>query len=108
MPGVPDVLSNDTSGIPAAVAAAKDADAVIIALGTDLDWAAEGHDATSIQFTAAQLELAQKVAEAAGDKPVIAVILTATPLDASALLKDDNVGARAVTGGQPRIIDAGS
>lgn len=55
------MLSNDTSGIAAAVAMAAKADTVILALGTDLSWAAEGHDAKTITFTAAQLELYTKV-----------------------------------------------
>ena len=48
------MLSNDTSGIAAAVTMAEDADEVILAVGTDLTWAAEGHDAKTITFTDAQ------------------------------------------------------
>ena len=46
-----------------AVAAA--ADTVVLAVGTDLTWAAEGHDATSISFTDAQLQLIEQTAAAA-------------------------------------------
>jgi beta-D-xylosidase 4 len=56
------------------------ADTVVLAVGTDLTWAAEGHDATSISFTDAQLQLIRETA-AAAKKPVIIVLLTATPLD---------------------------
>jgi hypothetical protein len=36
--GVPSATSSDTSGIPAAVALAKAADAVVLVVGTDLAW----------------------------------------------------------------------
>lgn len=49
--GVPNVLSEDTSGIAAAVAMAKTADEVILAVGTDLTWAHEEHDAVRTQAT---------------------------------------------------------
>ena len=41
--GVPTVLSDDTSGIAAAVEMAKGADEVILAVGTDLSWVSR-HD----------------------------------------------------------------
>lgn len=46
--GVPDVASNDTSGVAAAAAAAANADLVILAIGSDLMLEREGHDRTSI------------------------------------------------------------
>ena len=92
LPGVPDVQSGDVSGIPAAVAMAKGADAVVLAVGTDLTWAAEGHDAKSIDLTDAQHQLIKRVAVAA-QKPVVVAIFTATPLDISALLANPAVGA---------------
>ena len=61
--GVPNVLSNDTSGIAAAVAAAAAADHVILAVGTDLSWAHEEHDADTITFTYAQAQLISQVSE---------------------------------------------
>jgi len=64
-PGTPSVQSNDLSLIPAAVAAARAADIVVLGVGTDLSWAAEGHDATSIAFSEGQRQLIQQVAEAA-------------------------------------------
>ncbi|CAJ1441850.1 unnamed protein product [Effrenium voratum] len=90
--GVPNVLSEDQSGIPAAVEAAKKADTVLLAVGTDLTWSEEGHDAKSISFTAAQAALIEKVA-AAAKKPVVVVTMTATPLDLSAVLGNSKVGA---------------
>jgi len=90
--GVPSVLSEDTSGIAAAVDLAKKADYVILAVGTDLTWAHEEHDASSIVFTNAQSQLISQVA-AAAKKPVILVTYTATPLDISAELANDKIGA---------------
>jgi hypothetical protein len=78
--GVPTVLSEDTSGIAAAVAAAKEADEVILAVGTDLTWAHEEHDADNITFTNAQAQLIKEVS-AAAKKPVILMMMTATRPD---------------------------
>ena len=101
LPGVPSVASSDVSGIPAAAKAAEDADAVVVALGTDLSWAAEGHDATSIEVTDAQLALCAAVAAAARG-PVVVVTLTATPLDLSEILANADVRAVAHLG-QPSV-----
>ena len=90
--GVPNVLSNDTSGIAAAVAAAKAADEVILAMGTDLTWAHEEHDADNITFTAAQAQLISEVA-AAAKKPVTLIMMTATPLDLTEAMANPKVGA---------------
>merc|ERR1712226_644603 len=49
--GVHDCLSDDLSQIPAAVSMAQDADTVVMAVGTDLGAAAEGHDAKTIAFS---------------------------------------------------------
>ena len=63
--GVPDTSSANTSGIPAAVAAAKSAEKVVLALGTDLLEAHEEMDAHNITLSPAQTELANAVAAAA-------------------------------------------
>eukprot|EP00040_Diaphanoeca_grandis_P030520 m.180510 g.180510 ORF g.180510 m.180510 type:complete len:788 (+) comp32023_c1_seq1:116-2479(+) len=99
--GVPNVLSEDTSGIAAAVAMAAAADTVVLVVGSDLTWSREGHDAINISFTDAQTQLMMQVA-AAAKKPVIVVTLTATPLDISALLSNAKVGA-IVHSGQPSV-----
>ena len=80
---------------------AKSADTVILAVGTDLSWAAEGHDAKSIAFTDAQKELVKQCADAA-KKPITVVILTATPLDITEMLANPKVGAILHTG-QPSV-----
>ena len=89
---MPNVLSSDTSGIAAAVAAAKAADEVILAVGTDLSWAHEEHDAQNITFTAAQAQLIREVAGAA-KKPVVLMVYTATPLDLTEQLANPKIGA---------------
>ena len=99
--GVPTVLSEDQSGIPAAVQLAQSADTVVLAVGTDLTWSREGHDATNISFTTAQTILIEKVA-AAAKKPVILVTMTATPLDLSAVLANPKIGA-VLHLGQPSV-----
>ena len=89
---MPNVLSSDTSGIAAAVAAAKAADEVILAVGTDLSWAHEEHDAQNITFTAAQAQLIREVAGAA-KKPVVLMVYPATPLDLTEQLANPKIGA---------------
>lgn len=91
--GVPNVQSNDTSNIAAAVNMAKSVDTVVMAVGTDLSVAAEGHDTTSISFSDGQTQLIEAVA-AAAKNPIILVILSAVPLDISAQLNNSKVGDR--------------
>lgn len=90
---IPGVQSKDESGIPKAVAMATAADTVILAVGTDLGWSSEGHDAETITFTDAQLAMVEQVA-AAAKKPVVVVICTATPLDISAFLANPKVSSQ--------------
>lgn len=104
--GVPNVLSEDQSGIPAAVRMAQTADTVVLAVGSDLSWSAEGHDAKNISFTSAQAALIEQVA-AAAKKPVVVVVLTATPLDLSAVLANQKVGA-VLHLGQPSVAVLGA
>ena len=78
--------------IAAAVAMAKTADEVVMAIGTNLATACEGHDATSIAIPAGQKALIAAVSAAAA-KPVVVVVMTGVPLDISELLRNPNVGA---------------
>jgi len=87
--------------IPAAVQAARVADIVVLAVGTDLSWAAEGHDAVSITFNNGQSQLIQQVANAA-KKPVIIVLFSAVPLDLTQVLANPKVGA-ILHVGQPSV-----
>ena len=99
--GVPDVKSSDTSKIADAAAMAAAADDVVLAVGTDLSWAREGSDASSIAFSDGQTALIEAVAKAA-KKPVTLLLLTATPLDLSAQLANDKIGA-ILHVGQPSV-----
>ena len=58
--GVPNVLSEDQSGIADAVKMASEVDTVVLAVGTDLTWGREGQDAKNISFTDAQIVLIEK------------------------------------------------
>ena len=51
--------------IAAAVADCAAADTCVIAVGTDLAWASEGHDASNISFTDSQAQLLSQAAAAA-------------------------------------------
>ena len=104
--GVPDVKSNDTSGVAAAAAMAAAADDVVMAVGTDLTWAREGSDATSIAFSGGQAALIEAVA-AAAKKPITLVLLTATPLDLTAQLANAKIGA-ILHIGQPSVAVMGA
>ena len=53
----------------------------------------QGHDATDLSLSAAQVQLASAVAAAAAPKPVVVVIMSAVPLDLSPLMADKNIGA---------------
>ena len=102
--GVPSVSSSDTSGIAAAVEMAKTADVVILAVGTDLTWAHEEHDASSMSFTQAQAELIANVSAAA--KKTILVTFTATPLDLTEQMANPNINA-IMHVGQPSVTIVG-
>ena len=99
--GIPTVLSTNESGIAAAVAACAAADTCVVAVGSDLTWAKEGHDAKNISYTAAQQQLIKRAA-AAAKRPIIVVTLTAVPLDISFFKNLDKVGA-IVHAGQPSV-----
>jgi hypothetical protein len=62
--GIPSVLSRNQSGIAAAVSACAAADTCVVAIGSDLTWGAEGHDATNISYTVAQQKLVTQAAAA--------------------------------------------
>ena len=100
-PGVPNVLSDDTSNVTVAVEAAKHADVVVLVLGTDISVACENRDAVNITFSDGQLALLDAVAAAAAT-PVTVVTLTAVPLDLTPLLNNAKVGA-ILHVGQPSI-----
>ena len=99
--GVPGVLSDDTSLIPAAAALAAAADVTLLVLGTDLSVARENRDAVNLTFSKGQLALVEAVVAAAA-APVVVLTLTAVPLDLTPLLTAPKVGA-VLHLGQPSV-----
>jgi beta-glucosidase len=72
------MAAGDTSGFPAALAAARTADAVILVLGETEDMSAEANSRASLDLPGAQLELAKRIV--ALDKPVVVVLMNGRPL----------------------------
>jgi len=100
--GLTSTLSSPNStDIAAAVTAAKASDEVVLCLGTDLSSAHEEMDAHNISLPQGQVELLKQVLAAAA-KPIVIVIMTATPLDISQLLLHPKVGA-VLHAGQPSV-----
>lgn len=73
-----DVDSDDTAGIPAAVAAARAADVVVLVLGEDNDLIGEGHSRSTLDLPGRQRTLAEAVA--ATGRPVAVVLVNGRPL----------------------------
>lgn len=76
-PGV-DSRSEDASGIATAVAAAQDADVVVLALGEDFDWSGEARSRSSLELPGRQKELLAAI-KATG-KPLVVVLMGGRPL----------------------------
>jgi len=76
--------SDDVSGIPAAVEAAKRADVVLLVLGEDYDYTGEARSRASLELPGPQQALIDAV-KAAG-KPIVAVVMTGRPLALEAAL----------------------
>ena len=87
-----ELWSNDVSGFPDAVAAAKRADAAVVMVGTwtldqTLLWTpgtnattGEHVDVSDLGLVGAQLQLVQAVRDAVPDKPVIVVLVSGKPV----------------------------
>lgn len=78
-----EIEGQDTSGFAEAVAAAKQADAVVMFLGEHPDMSAEAHNRTTLDLPGVQEQLALQVA--ATGKPVVVVLLNGRPLSIGAL-----------------------
>ena len=96
-------ITNNTAQISRAVADAKAADVVILALGEPRDWSGESKSRTRLDVTGRQLELFQAVA--ATGKPVIVVLFNGRPLtipeistNATAILEAWHPGVQAGNG----------
>jgi hypothetical protein len=99
--GVPSVGSSDTSGIPAAAAAAGAADLVFLSIGSNLDLEREGTDRTVIAFSPAQLALIAAVT-AAAKGPVVALVQSGGAMDVTPLLNNPKVTSILILG-QPSV-----
>ena len=96
-------ITNNTAQISRAVADAKAADVVILALGEPRDWSGESKSRTHLDVPGRQLELFQAVA--ATGKPVIVVLFNGRPLtipeistNAAAILEAWHPGVQAGNG----------
>ena len=69
---------NDTSGIPAAVAAARASDVVLLVIGEDFDHSAEARSRSEITLPGVQSQLAEAVL--ATGKPVVVVLMNGRPI----------------------------
>jgi len=83
-----DINSNNKSGFAAAISATKNSDAVVLVMGIDQSIEYEMKDRTNLLLPGVQAELIANVKEAAGDKPVILVIMSGGVIDFTSQLKD--------------------
>ena len=74
------MLSGDASGHDEAVALAQEADAVVLVLGEHRELTGEAASRADIGLPGAQLDLARRVIEAAGERSVVVVLTSGRPL----------------------------
>lgn len=86
--GLPDARSSDRSGFPAALAAAQQAEAVVLALGEDAALSGEAHCRAFLGLPGAQEALIDAVH--ASGKPILAVVLAGRPLTVGGILPKVN------------------
>jgi len=96
---------DDRSGFNAALAAAKNADKIVMVLGEDCEWSGEAASRTSLKIPGVQSELLEKLSSL--NKPIIVVLMNGRPLDltkenewASAILEvwyPGTMGGKAIT-----------
>ncbi|WP_152398634.1 glycoside hydrolase family 3 N-terminal domain-containing protein [Paenibacillus cellulositrophicus] len=80
------VVSVEQSQIDAAIAAAQDADVIVLALGEDSAMSGEGGSRTNIRLPEAQLELVRQLKKIG--KPMAAVIFNGRPLDLHGIIDE--------------------
>lgn len=80
------VVSVEQSQIDAAIAAAQDADVIVLALGEDSAMSGEGGSRTNIRLPEAQLELVRQLKKTG--KPMAAVIFNGRPLDLHGIIDE--------------------
>lgn len=98
-------MGEDRSGFPAALAAARRADKIVMIIGEDCDWSGEAASRTSIEVPDVQTELLAQLKTL--NKPVVVVLMNGRPLDltrenelADALLEawyPGTMGGKAIT-----------
>ena len=74
------MLSEDTSGHDEAVALARESDAVVLVLGEHRELSGEAASRADVGLPGAQEELARRVIEAAGEKPLVVLLTNGRPL----------------------------
>ena len=74
------MLSDDTSGHAEAIALAREADAVVLVLGEHRELSGEAASRADVGLPGAQEELARRVIEAAGEKPLVVLLTNGRPL----------------------------
>jgi beta-glucosidase len=71
----------DRSGFPAAIAAAKKADKIVLVIGEDFDWTGEAASRANIKIPGVQTDLLAKLTVL--HKPIVVVLMNGRPLDLS-------------------------
>jgi beta-glucosidase len=71
-------MDDDKSGFPAAMAAARSADKIVMVIGESCDWSGEASSRTNINVPGVQTELLEKLK--ALNKPIVVVLMNGRPL----------------------------
>jgi beta-glucosidase len=79
-PGVKIDLDPSTDGFADAVAAVKKADTVVLFVGEQANISGEARSRAILDLPGVQIQLVDAVVEAAGDKPVVMVVMAGRPL----------------------------
>lgn len=71
-------MGEDRSGFPTAIAAAQQADKIVLVIGEDCEWSGEATSRTNIDVPGVQTELLEKLK--ALNKPIVVVFMNGRPL----------------------------
>lgn len=72
-------MGEDKGGFPAAIAAANQADKIVMVIGEDWEWSGEAASRTNINVPGVQTELLEKLNSL--NKPIIVVLMNGRPLE---------------------------
>lgn len=78
-----DIVKDDESGFEEAIAAAKQADIVLLVMGEDHGMSGEAASRTNLKIPGIQPKLIQKIREAVPNKKIILVLMNGRPLNLS-------------------------